>query len=209
MLQSYNNTGIRPILVKYLFSILATTFFRKIVWQELATSNEVLCDDLFNARTYLFFISSCRQYFCSLSGKELMCWTGHDTAMSKKSCSAAPSPAPTGQTARESSLNEKKTFCYYLMYQNVNSTDSTLSFEKNPISARLSHINASCDVQGLCNSSIVRKPVQVWNLLIMLHVIRISQFFDKLLYIITQGIFISITMSTVCWNSQFFKLFWI
>lgn len=46
MLQSYNNTGIRPILVKYLFSILATTFFRKIVWQELATSNEVLCDDL-------------------------------------------------------------------------------------------------------------------------------------------------------------------
>lgn len=167
----------------------------------------VLCDDLSNARTYLFFISSCRQYFCSLSGKELMCWTGHDTAMSKKSCSAAPSPAPTGQT--ESSLNETKTFCYYLMYQNVNSTDSTLSFVKNPISARLSHINASCDVQGLCNSSIVRKPVQVWNLLIMLHVIRISQFFDKLLYIITQGIFISITMSTVCWNSQFFKLFWI
>lgn len=159
MLQSYNNTGIRPILVKYLFSILATTFFRKIVWQELATSNEVLCDDLSNARTYLFFISSCRQYFCSLSGKELMCWTGHDTAMSKKSCSAAPSPAPMGQT--ESSLNETKTFCYYLMYQNVNSTDSTLSFVKNPISARLSHINASCDVQGLCNSSIVRKPVQV------------------------------------------------
>lgn len=46
------------------------------------------------------------------------------------------------------------------MYQNVNSTDSTLLFKKNPISARLSHINASCDVQGLCNSSIVRKPVQ-------------------------------------------------
>lgn len=46
------------------------------------------------------------------------------------------------------------------MYQNVNSNSSTLSFEKNPISARLSHINASCDVQGLCNSSIVWKPVQ-------------------------------------------------
>lgn len=122
-----------------------------------------------------FFIPLFWQYFCSLSGKELMCWTGHDTAMSNKSCSAT-SPAPTGQTAGESSSNETKTFCYYLMYQNVNSNSSTLSFEKNPISARLSHINASCDVQGLCNSSIVWKPVQVWSLLIMLHVIRISQF---------------------------------
>lgn len=99
------------------------------------------------------------------SGKELICWNGHDTAMSVESCPAISS-APTGQTlmgqtAGESSSNETKTFCYYLMYQTVNRTSSTLSFEKNPISARLSHINASCDVQGLCNSSIVQKPVQM------------------------------------------------
>ena len=119
-------------------------------------------------KPYITLSCLCWQYFCSLSGKELICWNGHDTAMSVESCPAISS-APTGQTlmgqtAGESSSNETKTFCYYLMYQTVNSTSSTLSFEKNPISARLSHINASCDVQGLCNSSIVQKPVQVWSL---------------------------------------------
>ena len=100
-------------------------------------------------------------FFCS--GEELTCWSGHDTSMSKQVCSPATTTpheetGPPNGTISDSEAG--KTYCYEMMYHE-SGVNSTLSFQKNHVAGRLTHINASCDTELLCNSTNAWKSVQV------------------------------------------------
>ena len=83
--------------------------------------------------------------------------------MSKQVCSPATTTPQeeTGPQNRTISDSETgKTYCYEMMYHE-SGANSTLSFQKSYVAGRLTHINASCDTELLCNSTNAWKSVQV------------------------------------------------
>lgn len=101
-------------------------------------------------------------FFCS--GEELTCWSGHDTSMSKQVCSPATTTPHEETGTPNGTLSDSeapgKTYCYEMMYHESGG-NSTLSFQKSYVARRLTHINASCDTELLCNSTNAWKSVQV------------------------------------------------